>query len=894
MLAAIKRNATEIISNGINKYLSSFAIAKYFSKIKPFLKYSASKTTHNAPYLLWIQGFALIVLVFFFSSTSLSAQSKKIDSTFLSVDTLIQGKGGIEELVDYSAVDSIILDLESKVAHLYGGAIVKYTDIELQADYIRIDFASKQLFSKGIPDSLGIVSKVPHFKQGDNEFDTDSLSYNFGTKRARLTGLRLQQDESYIICNNVFRNEDGSIITDIGKFTTCNLDHPHFYFKARQLKVIPKDKVVFGPANLVVEDVPTPLFVPFGIFPVQKDRKSGLLFPAPQMGGFRGFGVTDLGWHFHISDYVNLSVVTDLFFGGSYKVGVASEYANRYKYNGRVNLTYGYSIISGSKEENNLQASNDYSVAWRHNEDPKNHPGRTFSANVNLNGGNYNQNFVQNTERFGNSQFNSSINYSKVLIKNLLSLNATASASQNTQTKSLNTTAPSVALTMQRINPFKRKNKTKKSWLDIFDNFGLSYTGNFTNNITRSDSGLFDLNTWEEPWRNSQKSVSHVIPVTMSFSFLKNYFNFTPSFNYRQDWYFQEYRLDYNTVENKVDTVLTIRNTFGVDQSYNFGGALRTNIFGTYNFKKGRIKAIRHAITPLVGFTYTPDFSLPKYSSNATYRDTAKENVYNIYSTQIVQTRKSGQLNFSLANVINGKRLSKDSVPKPERFSIIDQFSLNSGYDILADSLNWSPLTASLNTTLFKRLNFNASASFSPYTLDAFGARKNEFFIKNGRGIVQIQSANIGLSANLNPKATEKRNKELQEVAWENRYVFDLLRRQLLDFSLPWSLTVNANARFDPFAQEGQKKWNVIPAFSGDASISPLWKVTFNSGYDLVNQKIAETTQIGLARSLHCWVLSFDWTPVGERKTFTFILRPQAAMLQDLKLSKRNYWWNLF
>jgi len=880
------------ISTGINNILSSFAIVKSNSKIKPFWGYLSSILTAKPLFLLWIQ--RLSILIFMFSAVEGMAQGEsiKLDSAVVAVDTLQQAEGGLENVVDYEAFDSIELDLANKMAFLYGDAHVIYGDIDLKADYIRIDFEAKRLFATSVLDSLGNPGVPVHFKNGDNEFDSDTVEYDFGSKRARVSSVRMDYDGSYIHLDQVFRDSDGSIIGNTGKFTTCNLDHPHFYFRARKLKVIPNDKVVFGPANLVLEDVPTPLFLPFGIFPVKKDRKSGLIFPSPEMGGFRGFGLTNLGWHFHISDKLNLTLSADAYFGGSYKLSAASQYAQRYKYNGNLSFSYGYSIISGSKEENNLVASNDYAFNWQHYENAKNHPGRTFSANIQLNGGNYNQNFPQNSNRFGNSQFTSSISYSKVLWKNWFTLSANAQASQNTSTQTLTATAPSVALTMQRKFPFKSKNSSKKR---LLDNLGVSYTGNFSNNIIRSDSGIFDLETWREPWQNSNKTIAHFVPVSMSFSFLNNYFNLSPFINIRQNWFFQEYQIGYDFTNFKVDTLNYTQGIFGIQNDFNFGADLRTNVFGTYQFKKGNLKAIRHILTPSVGFSYTPDFTKPSYGYARTYSDTFGQVSYNRFTGQRMYSGEQGNINMSLANVISGKRVVSDSAKDDDgKFNIIDRLTLSSSYNLLADSYNWSNIATSLNTTLFKRINLNASASFSPYTLNAEGRREREFFISTGKGIAQIQSANIGLSANLNPRVAEKRRKELRRVDAENRFMYDMLRNQFLDFSIPWSLSLNGNANYNPFAIAGTNKWNVVPSFNGDVSISPLWKATFSSGYDLINKSISETTRIGLARNLHCWILKFDWNPVGNRKSFVFTLQPNASMLQDLKLSKRNYWWNLF
>jgi len=826
-------------------------------------------------------------------NTSTYAQSIKVDSPSVAVDTilmdtLIQGKGGLEDLVDYEARDSIILDLENKMAHLYGDAHVLYTDIDLKADYIRINFETKELFATSTKDSNNIPVGIPHFKQAENEFDIDSLTYNFGTKRARLSGLRLVEGESYIICNTVFRNSDGSIITDVGKYTTCNLEHPHFYFKARKLKVIPNDKIAFGPANLVVEDVPTPLFLPFGLFPVKKNKESGVILPAPEMGGFRGFGLTGLGYHFQLSDYYNLTLTGDLYFGGSYRLRTFSRYAKRYKYNGQVDLSYGYSIISGSKEEFNLQASKDYSINWVHSENAKNHPGRTFSANVQYNGRNFNKNFTQNTDNFGNNQFTSTLNYSKVLIKNRLNLNLNARASQNTTAKSLDVVAPSANLTMQRLMPFKSKKEGVKRF---YDKLGLSYTGSFINPILRNDSDIFNLETWKKPWSEANRTVRHTVPIDMPFNFYNNYFSLTPSFTYNEEWFFKLYNYDYNVTEKKYDTTVSTINGIGRMYDYSTALNLRTSIFGTYNFKSKNLKAMRHVITPEVGFTYKPDFSKELYGFAKRVTDTLDTYVYNKFNGAEFSSGRIGTLSFNIGNNITGKKVMDDSVKTVNKFSIIDQLSVSSGYNLLADSQNWSDIRLSMATTLYKTIRFTSNATFSPYYMTKEGFRTNYLNIKNGGGLGQLTGFNASVSAQLNPAVGKQRERDLKDITDENRYMYDVLRRQLLDFTMPWTLAINGSANHNPFIQTGSK-WSFVPSFNGDVSLSPMWKVTFNSGYDVLNKKLSETTAIGIARSLHCWTLKFDWNPVGTRKNFTFVFQPTSTMIEDLKVTKRNYWWN--
>lgn len=381
----------------------------------------------------------------------------------------------------------------------------------------------------------------------------------------------------------------------------------------------------------------------------------------------------------------------------------------------------------------------------------------------------------------------------------------------------------------------------------------------------------------------------------MPFTFLKNYFTINPTFNYSENWYFQSYDLGFNLQDTTLDT-LNFQRGFGRDFNYNFGASLNTRIFGTYSFLKGKIKALRHIMTPSVGFTYTPDFSLNRYVFTDSYVDSGStEIVYNRHTARQLTARPTGVINIGLQNVFNGKKRFFDSTQNTDKFNIIDNLSFNTGYDIFADSLNWSNISSSLNTRVFNNLiSLNAGASFSIYKLNENGTQLNELFLTSNFGLAQIASANFGLSANLNPEVTRKRREQAKDLVGNDQLMQGILQRQLIDFTVPWSLNINANANYNPFAGEGTNKWNVTPSFDGDISISPLWKVTYRTGYDVINQQIAETTEIGIARSLHCWSIQFDWNPVGSRRQFSFTLRPNASILQDLKLNKRNYWWNLF
>lgn len=881
-------------------------------------------TTKHLPKLLWIIQLSCYFLYTNQTKAQVLNTSKqdsatvfiKKDSSFLdSQKTFRISKDAIEETIDYSAEDSCIFDIQLKKAFLYGNAAVKYEGMDLKANYIVVDFNKKELFAKGSLDSNGRYVGKPLFNDGERETQADTMIYNFNTKRGRTYGITMKEDDGYIICNKVFRDDDKSIYSDEGKYTTCNrTDHPHFYLKARNLKIIPNKKIIFGPANLVIEDIPTPLFLPFGMFPTKKGKRSGLIpFEYGASGNFGPF-IRNIGYHLAISEKFDQSFTGDIYFRGSWRIASNSRYYTRYKYNGSLRIEAS-KYINAEREDPNYKQKNTrpFSITWQHNKDAKAKPGSSFSANVNIQKSNSALFNAQNASTIVTNEFGSSVSYSKALLNNKLNLTAGFIHRQNTQSKDFSVSLPNITLNMQRITPFSKPDAFGKyKW---YKDFGVSYQLEFENRIDTKDSLFFSGKHIEEvfpffkinsPVVLNQKDkfrvgILHSIPITLgSYKFLKNKFSFTPTINYREYWYLKTIRKEWNPSLKKVDTFYN--NNFERASDYSAAANIGTQVFGTFQVESKKIKAIRHTIQPNVGFSYRPDYGLARYGYyDSVQTDTnpnRRQSIYSKFDEGIKgkpSRGASGLLNFSIGNNLQAKVLKKtDSTAKYENVTWLENLNMTGSYNFLADSQKLSLISFSAFTKLFNQLSLQASATLNPYTKNGLVYIDQLEILKSGR-VGTWTNGQVSLTTGLNAdmfrpvkskdtsgliKSEEDKQELNQMFLYPNGYI---------DFSMPWTLNINYSYNYSRL----NYKTNHIHTFSfnGDVNITPKWKIGCNSGYDFQQKRIAYT-QFEVSRLLHCWAMTFSWIPDGFRKSFTFSLRANSSVLQSLKVDKKRNWFD--
>lgn len=805
----------------------------------------------------------------------------------------VSNASGLDQEVIYKAADSIIFDLKEQVVYLFKDAYLKYGTVELKAYYIRADLRRKEIFAKGGMDSLGRYAFQPVLRDGEDAYTADSMRYNSQTRKGKVYGLRLVQDEAIVACNQVFRNADGSFLADRGKLTTCNAPHPHFYLDARKLKVIPNNKVIFGPANLVLEDLPTPLALPFGLVPTKKGRRNGVLFPSYGFQQNRGgFYLENLGYYTGLGENRDLTLNGAVFFNGDYRLNASTRFVKRYRYQGNFNL--GFSVFSqGERTSNTFFRQRDFNLQWVYNLHQNVRPGTRFSASVDMGTPGFKRLNSNDPRAIVQSQFNSSVSYGKTFLNNRFNLNIAATHNQNTANRSINFNLPNLSLNMQRWQPFLRKNQSASNWLQQLN---FSYSLDLQNRLQTFDSVLFSPR-FEEALKQMQSGIKHSIPLSTIVKLSKGRINVTPSLNYEEWWYTKTTLRSWDSANKKVTE--TAQSGFTRASTYRGSISASTNIYGTFTgLKWGPVRALRHVITPTAYLNYRPDFSRPKYRYyRSVQTDSAgKSETYSVFRNAALGgpgSGKEGSLNFSIAQVLMAKVLkSTDSTAKTQNVNLIDNLSLRGGYNFLADSFQFSNLQLSLNTRLLSKVGIQFDAAWDPYARNAQGKPINKFEWELNKRPLRFNQFRLSLNTGLNPDVL-KGKKSPAQAARRDRYTEgewgELQNRygDYFDFNIPWNLSLNYNYSIN---KSGLRTViNNVINLSGDLSLTPQWKIGYNTGY-IINQKAFSFSQFTISRDLHCWQIQFQWIPDGIRKSWMFTLSPKSGILQDLKLNKRVLW----
>ncbi len=782
--------------------------------------------------------------------------------------------------VEYHAEDSILYDLEAGMVYLYGKAWLNYEDIRLDADYILIDFNTKVLFSKGLPDSTGKISGNPVFKQGNDEFKADSIRYNFNTKRGKISEITTRDGDSYIHGSTVKKEPDNTTYIKNGYYTTCDDPHPHFYLKSNKIKVIPNNKVVTGPADMYIMDVPTPLAIPFGFFPNKKGRSSGILFPQYGESQQLGFFLKNGGYYLGLNDHFDLALTGDIYSKGSWRVNAFSNYAWKYRFNGNFSVNYSKTKFSRIEfPDYSLEES--FFIRWNHTQDPKSRPGSTFTANVNAGSSKFYQFNISNANNFLTNTFTSSIAWAKVWSGKPFNLSASLSHSQNTQTRDINLSLPSMTFNVSRRTPFKRKLATgEERW---YEKIGFGYTTSLLNSISTKDTLLFK----QESIDQFRYGIQHSIPVNTSLKVAK-YFTLSPGFNYTERWYLKtiEKRWDNESLSLKTDTI----EGFKAGRDFSFSVNMNTRIYGLVQFRKGKIAAIRHVLTPTIGFSWRPDFSEKGYGYyKQVQSDSAglKMQRYSIFEGAIFGgpgSGKSSLMNFSLDNNFEMKiRQKTDSTDTFKKVKLLESLALNTSYNFAADSLRLSNINLSGRVTILDRVSLNMFGTFDPYVTTDEGIRINTTEWEAHGKPARFTTGNFSVNFNIT-----KRKKEYKSDKGTESELNEINRNaeNYLDYNIPFTLSVGYNFFYQNNIITPDQITQTLN-FNGDLSLTPSWKVSFNSGYDF-EQKDLSYTSLGIHRDLHCWEMSLNWVPLGFQQNFFFQINVKSSVLQDLKLTRKN------
>lgn len=793
-----------------------------------------------------------------------------------------------EDPVFSNAKDSTIYSFDGKKMFLYGDATVTYQKIELKSQYIEFDMEKKEVFARGVPDSTGKIIGRPIFKEGSQTYTMDNIFYNFNSKKAKITGVVTEQDGGFMHGEITKKMEDNTVNISNGKFTTCDQLHPHYYIAITKGKVIPNDKIIAGPAYLVIEDVPLPLGIPFGFFPNTRNRASGVIIPSYGEEARRGVYLKDGGFYFGISDYFDLLLKGDIYSFGSWALRTQSTYRQRYRFTGNFGVDFSKNII------NDTTATNSYNIRWTHTQDPKASPNSMFSANVNFGSTNYNRYNAQSIDNYLSNNVNSSISYSRNFVGTPFRMSSSFKHSQNNITKLVSLDFPSLSINMDKIYPFKKEsNVGSPSW---YEKIGFSLNTTVDNKVAVKEKNLFKRSVLD----SMSNGVKHDIPLMTSFNILK-FIQVSPNVNYSEFWYISTIRKEWDDEKKKVvvDTVPGFRRAW----QYNTGVSMSTKIYGMFNFGKDKaIQAIRHVLTPTVSISYRPDFSDPSYGFYKSYKtdSTGKTAKYSIFEKGVYGSPGSGKvglISFGLGNNLEMKvRSSKDTVNNFKKIKIFENLSFNSSYNLLADSMKLQPITFAGNTMLFDKININFSGVFNPYTLDSKGYIINKYEYNATHKLARLTSASIGLDFSLNSKSNNSSTNNRQPTdsplppnpdnpEFGRSITTNNINPQSVDFNIPWNLRINYN--FNYSKPSLLKNTTQTLGFSGDLSLTPKWKIGFTSGYDFKNRKLT-TTSINLYRDLHCWEMRMTVIPIGIYKSYNFQINVKSGMLKDLKWSKRD------
>ncbi|MBW6482635.1 MAG: hypothetical protein K0B10_06200 [Vicingaceae bacterium] len=789
-------------------------------------------------------------------------------------------KDALDSKLHYKASDSIRYDMKNRLVYLFGKVEVYYEDIELKAEEVEINLDSNLVMARGKQDSTGKFYGEPVMKEAGKEFQAHDIKYNFNTKKGIITEVMTHEGESYIHGKKVYKTPDNVMYIRNGKYTTCNAPHPHYYFSSAKLKIIPKDKIVTGPANLVIEDVPTPIGIPFGFFPNTDKQQSGILIPTPGESGQFGFFLLGGGYYWGVSEKLSMQLTGDIYSKGSWGSNFISNYNNRYRFNG--NLDVRYSIFkNGIEGLPNFSERKDFFLRWNHTQDPKARPNSNFSANVNVGTSqNFTNNFNSSTQDFLSATFNSTISYKKTWGEKPFNLAINGFHSQNTVSKAVTVRLPEVAFNVSRLQPLKTKTPGKRN--DLLDNFGVSYSMNFKNEVTAGDS-LFSLNNLEVLSGQFKNGMRHAIPISTSMKVLKH-FTVNPSLNYSEIWYLESVDKKWDNTINElvVDTV----NGFVRANSYDMNVNLTTKMYGMYQYKGKMVKALRHVITPSVGLSYIPENN----QGLKNYVDSANNKFeYSIFQNGIygsTNRQEAGNVNLGLLNNFEMKvRNRKDSLGEDKKIKLLENLGFRSSYNMIADSLRWSNISIDARTNIFRVVSLNYNAQLDPYQLDSLGRKINLFEVNSTGRIGRLVSSNLAIGFTLKSKqstTTEKKSNfgTEQELAYirANPEAF-------IDFNVPWTLNVNYNIRYSKpqFVSTTVQTLN----FSGDLSLTQKWKIGMTSGYDFQQKDFTYTT-VDIYRDLHCWEMSFNWIPFGIRQSYLFTIKIKSSILQDLKMTRRS------
>lgn len=839
----------------------------------------------------------------------------------VSLDSIAFSKDSIDSPVLYSADDSMHLEAKTQIVHLYGNATVKYQDFSLRAGYIALDVENKLVLAEGLLDSSGRMGNYPVFVDKSQEFTAKKIRYNFETQKGIIYDITTEQQGGYIRSgrakiimggvNDSIQQANDEFYAQDGIFTTCDHEVPHFGIRSNKQKVIPDKEVIVGPSNVEIMGIPTPLWIPFGFFPLNIEQSSGLIFPRDyEFSPNFGFGLKNIGWYFELGDHWDLQLTSDLYSRGTFGINAATKYRYKYKYSGSFNLRYDRQRFGGDSQTPDFTVNNVFSTTWSHRQDSKAHPSQSFSGSLRFQLGNARQVF-NDAQNVLDNQLSSNISYSKRWIGKPYRLSISASHNQNTRSRVFTVNLPQLDFQVNRITPFEKKSGGgKPSW---YEKIGFSYSVQARNSITATDTTIFT----REALNDAQYGVKHTIPLSTNFTILK-YFQVSPSINYSEKWYFNTSRKTFNTTQiieadttfDSDDGVLAIvqdttfgaieefkQNEFKSLREFNAGVSISTQFFGTLNnLKIGRLRAIRHTVKPSLSYNYRPDFTTEFWGYfDEVQLDTRYPDEYQRYSLfedgiygSASASGLSSSIGFNINNLLEGKMQEKgDTTNSPKNFKKIQMlrsFGLSGSYNFAADSLNLSTISLRGNTLLFKKITVSFNATFDPYAANTeTNGRINTFEWTENNRPARLTSAGLTMSTSLKWKEIQNILQGNTEDEDEGNSKSNPATRQGLNYvdNIRLGYDIRMSQRYINDVDSMYLSTHSL-SLSGTVNLTSQWKITVGRiGYDFVRKQLTYP-DFQFYRSLHCWEMGTSWQP--SRGTYSFFIRVRQAPLDFLKI----------
>lgn len=789
----------------------------------------------------------------------------------------------IDQVIDYSCNDSILFSFIEEKMFLYGSGDISAKDMDLKSSYVEISTKGSYLFSKTVADSSGENKIKPILKQDDENFSVSSIKYNFRSKRALVKDVKTEMEQGYLHSNVAKMQTNKEFHIKDGKFTTCDLDHPHFYIELTKAKKIPNKHIISGPMYFVIADIPLYIIgLPFGILPNQKHNSSGLIIPEYGEDQQRGFFLRNGGYFWAINDYLNAAVQGDIYSRGSWGVTVKSNFKKLYKYSGNLEMRYNL-IRTGEEILIDSKKTSSFSIVGSFQQDAKANPNGTFTTSLN-----FGQNFeldARNINDLTDNTKSSNISYRWSKPGSIFNFNAILRGTQNTKNRSINLLLPDISFNIKRQMPFKGFGIGTHKW---YQKIGYTFTLKAKNSLTTGDSTLFQ----KDVLYKMKNGLQYTLPISTSFTLL-NYINVSPSLNFKGRIYSNYIRqnnvllVEENEIINaiKKDTIYNV--TFPFD--FNFSFPMSTKVYGIFNINKGRVQAIRHVMSPSLSFNYRPDFSREFWgyygynNIDSSYYSYYKDNIFNG-----PPSGKSGSISFSLGNNLEMKLKNKnDTVSEFKKIKLLNSLNMGISYNLAADSVNFSNFSITGNTKLLKNFNLNFRADFDPYVRDSAGVKINIFEWTENHRFVRFNTGNLSLSGSLKP--TKSKTKDIHS----DFYYYQYPEIPYADFDIPWNLTVNYNFnivnKFDVPSQLYVRNLRQTFSLSGNFSLTQNWKITAKTNYDVAARKFSYA-QFSVYRDLHCWEMTFNVIPFGTLRSYSFRINIKSNVFKGVEYNKRKEW----